>query len=110
MLGAGSDWPVSTAAPFEQIAVGVTRTVPGSVGGTAFLPHERLSLDEALGAFTAGAAWADHRDPDRGSLTVGAIADLAVFDRDPYSIDPAELASVKAVATYVEGECVFQAC
>ena len=109
VLGAGSDWPVSTAAPFAQIAVGVNRTVPGSVGGAAFLPHERLTLDEALGAFTVGAAWADHRDPDRGSLTVGAIADLAVFDRDPYTIDPAELASVKAVATYVEGECVFHA-
>jgi predicted amidohydrolase YtcJ len=38
---------------------------------------------------------------------VGALADLAVFDRDPYTIDPAELGSVKAVATYVEGECVF---
>lgn len=109
VLGAGSDWPVSTADPFAQIAVGVNRTVPGSVGGTAFLPHERLTVDQALGAFTVGAAWADHRDPDRGTLTVGAIADLAVFDRDPYSLDPADLASVTAVSTWVDGECVFHA-
>ena len=109
VLGAGSDWPVSTADPFAQIAVAVNRTVPGTVGGQAFLPHERLILDEALAAFTVGAAWADHRDPDRGTLTVGAIADLAVFDRDPYSLDPADLASVTAVSTWVDGECVFHA-
>ena len=47
VLGAGSDWPVSTANPFAQIAVGVNRTVPGSVGGQAFLPEERLTVDEA---------------------------------------------------------------
>jgi predicted amidohydrolase YtcJ len=109
VLGAGSDWPVSTADPWAQIAVAVNRTVPGTVGGQAFLPHERLTLDEALCAFTVGAAWADHRDPDRGALRVGAIADIAVFDRDPYSIDPAGLDTVKAVSTWVDGECVFHA-
>ena len=109
VLAAGSDWPVSTANPFAQIAVGVNRTVPGSVDGQAFLPGERLTVDEALAAFTVGAAWADHRDPDRGSLRVGAIADLAVFDRDPYVIDPSELAAVAAVSTWVDGECVFHA-
>jgi predicted amidohydrolase YtcJ len=107
ILGAGSDWPVSTASPFEQIAVGVNRTVPNSPGSEPFLPAERLTLDAALGAFTVGAAWADHRDPDRGVLRVGAIADLAVFDRDPYALDPTELASVTATRTYVDGRCIF---
>jgi predicted amidohydrolase YtcJ len=107
VLGAGSDWPVSTADPFAQIAVGVNRTVPGSPEATVFLPEERLALDDALAAFTVGAAWADHRDDDRGALRVGARADLSVFDRDPYAIEPGELASVKAVRTYVDGRCVF---
>ncbi len=107
VLGAGSDWPVSTANPFEQIAVGVNRTVPGDPTSEPFLPAERLTLDDALAAFTVGAAWADHRDPDRGVLRVGAIADLAVVDRDPYTLDPADLASVTAVRTYVDGVCVF---
>jgi hypothetical protein len=66
---------------------------------TPFLPQERLSLDDALAAFTVGATWADHRDEDRGVLRVGARADLPVFDRDPYLLDAAELASVRAVAT-----------
>lgn len=109
VLGAGSDWPVSTAAPFEQIAVGVTRAVPGDPGSEPFLPDERLSLDAALAAFTVGAAWADHRDEDRGVLRVGARADLSVFDRDPYALDPSELASVRASRTYVDGRCVFSA-
>lgn len=109
VLGAGSDWPVSTAAPFEQIAVGVTRTVPSDPSSPPFLPAERLSLDDALAAFTVGAAWADHRDGDLGVLRVGARADLTVFDRDPYLLDPSELASVRAARTYVEGTCVFAA-
>ncbi|MDX6211865.1 MAG: hypothetical protein QOF82_952 [Frankiales bacterium] len=108
VLGAGSDWPVSTANPFEQIAVGVNRTVPGDPASEPFLPDERLTLDQALAAFTVGAAWADHRE-DRGVLRVGARADLAAFDRDPYRLDPSELASVRAVRTYVDGACVFSA-
>ena len=112
VLGAGSDWPVSTANPFEQIAVGVSRTVPGRPSSEPFLPGERLTLDDALAAFTVGAAWADHRDPDRGVLRTGAVADLAAFDRDPYRMDPyrmdpSELAGVRAVRTYVDGVCVF---
>jgi predicted amidohydrolase YtcJ len=109
VLGAGSDWPVSTANPFEQIAVGVNRTVPGDRSSEPFLPAERLPLDQALAAFTVGAAWADHRDPDRGVLRAGAVADLAVFDRDPYQLDPSELATVRASRTYVDGSCVFAA-
>jgi predicted amidohydrolase YtcJ len=109
VLGAGSDWPVSTANPFEQIAVGVNRVVPGDPASEPFLPAERLTLDQALAAFTVGAAWADHRDPDRGVLRAGAVADLAAFDRDPYLLNPAELSSVRASRTYVDGVCVFVA-
>ena len=73
------------------------------------VPAERLALDDALAAFTVGAAWADHRDADLGVLRVGARADLTVFDRDPYQLDPSELASVRALRTYVDGTCVFAA-
>jgi predicted amidohydrolase YtcJ len=77
-LAMGSDWAVSTANPLEQIEVAVTRA---ERGGQAFLPDERLTLNEALHAFTVGSAFVNH-DGDAGVLEVGRRADLAVLDRD----------------------------
>ena len=77
----GSDWAVTTANPLEQIEVAVTRVDPEHRDNAPFLPDERLTLDQALTAFTAGSAYVNH-DPDGGRLAVGARADLAVLDRD----------------------------
>jgi hypothetical protein len=77
-LAMGSDWAVSTANPLEQIEVAVTRA---DRGGQAFLPAERLTVDQALRAFTAGSAFVNH-DGDAGVLAVGRRADLALLDRD----------------------------
>jgi predicted amidohydrolase YtcJ len=77
-LAMGSDWAVSTANPLEQIEVAVTRA---ERGGQAFLPDERLTLDQALRAFTVGSAFVNH-DEDAGVLAVGRRADLALLDRD----------------------------
>ncbi len=77
-LAMGSDWAVSTANPLEQIEVAVTRA---ERGGPAFLPDERLTLDQALHAFTVGSAFVNH-DEEAGVLAVGRRADLALLDRD----------------------------
>jgi predicted amidohydrolase YtcJ len=105
-LAAGSDWPVSTANPFAQIAVGVTRIAPEDPTSEPFLPGERLSLADAIAAFTAGAVWADHRDPDLGAVRVGARADLTAFDQNPYRLASHELSAVTATHTVVDGHCV----
>jgi predicted amidohydrolase YtcJ len=77
-LAMGSDWAVSTANPLEQIEVAVTRA---ERGGQAFLPGERLTVDQALRAFTAGSAFVNH-DEDAGVLAVGRRADLVLLDLD----------------------------
>ncbi|MGV9759475.1 amidohydrolase [Streptomyces tricolor] len=106
-LAAGSDWPVSSPDPLQGIHVAVNRVEPG---GTApvFLPGERLRLADALTAYTAGSAYVNHLD-DTGRVAVGALADLVVLDRDPFTGPPEAIADTRVALTYVGGERVYTA-
>ncbi|MGW0467882.1 amidohydrolase [Streptomyces sp. NPDC003027] len=106
-LAAGSDWPVSSADPLEGIHVAVNRILPDS-DMPPFLPRQRLGLTTALTAYTAGSAYLNRLD-DTGVLRPGNLADLVVLDRDPYTVEPSALASLRVEATYVGGELVFGA-
>lgn len=104
-VAAGSDWPVSSADPLHGIHTAVNRVAPGA-DGPAFLPGERISLTDALAAYTAGSAYVNHLD-DTGSIRAGALADLVVLDRDPYAAPAAEIARARVVGTYVGGRRVY---
>ncbi|MBW5254694.1 amidohydrolase family protein, partial [Streptomyces sp. P01-B04] len=105
-VAAGSDWPVSSADPLHGIHTAVNRVVPGGDHGRAFLPEQRISLTDALAAYTAGSAYVNHLD-DTGSIRAGALADLVVLDRDPYAAPPEEIAEARVLATYVGGRRVY---
>lgn len=106
-LAGGSDWTVTTANPLLEIEVAVNRVLPEARGAEPFLPDERLTLDEALEAFTLGAAHVNHLDGSTGRIEVGALADLVILDRDLRATDAGALGDARVVATYVEGEPVF---
>jgi predicted amidohydrolase YtcJ len=110
----GSDWSVSSPNPLEEMHVAVNRKMPPSypfrVENTeVFLPDERLDLPTAMGAFTMGSAYANHREHDTGSIEVGKRADVAIFDRNVFAHPVEEIADTHCVATYVDGERVFAA-
>ncbi|MDO9589511.1 MAG: amidohydrolase, partial [Microcella sp.] len=91
-LCAGSDWPVLTPDPWAAIHVAVNRTLPEDDldhDPEPLLPHEALTLAEALDAYTAGSAFINGRGPGdvevTGVIEVGAVADLAATDRDPFA-------------------------
>ena len=107
-LAFGSDWTVSTADPFPQIEVAVRRIWPDHPDGKPFLPEERISLDEALRAATAGSAFVNRQD-EAGWLGVGRLADLVVLDRELGDTPAGGIAATKVVATMVGGEIVFEA-
>jgi predicted amidohydrolase YtcJ len=67
---------------------------------------EALTMEEALTAFTRGAAYAEFSDHEKGHVTVGALADLAVLSLDPFSAPPGELAAMRSVLTIVGGRSV----
>lgn len=105
MLAAGSDWPVSSADPWQGMHVAVNRVSPGS-SAPVFLPDERIGLADVLAAYTSGSARTNHLD-DTGRIVVGALADLVVLDRDPFDGPADEIAGTRTLATYVGGERVF---
>jgi predicted amidohydrolase YtcJ len=111
-LAAGSDWAVSSANPMRAVHVAVNRSLPGAVGAEAepFLPAQGLDLAEALAAYTAGSAYVNHLDGDggTGAIEPGMLADLVVLERDPFAHPPGDLGSTRVLATYVQGDAVYQ--
>lgn len=105
-LAGGSDWTVSTANPLDEIEVAVTRVSPEARDAVAFLPQERLTLDQALRAFTAGSAFVNHLDAVTGRLEPGMRADLVILDRDLRAPDAGPISSARVTATFVDGRRV----
>jgi len=113
VLCAGSDWPVSTPDPWQALHVAVNRRLPvddPDFDAEPLLAHEALTLAEALDAYTAGSSWINGRGPGdattTGVIEVGALADLAATDRDPFA-GPAEgIHTTTTVGTWVAGRRV----
>jgi predicted amidohydrolase YtcJ len=106
-LAFGSDWPVSTPDPLQEIEVAVTRVPPDERDLDPLVPEERLDLPAALDAFTIGSAYVLHSDAETGSLETGKLADLAVIDRDILASDGGNIGDAGVVLTLVEGEPVY---
>jgi hypothetical protein len=103
----GSDWPVSTPDPFQQIEVAVTRQAPGSPDGDVLDPTQRVDLPSALAAFTRGSAYVNH-DDDAGSIVEGKRADLVVLDRNPFAGPTHEIGRTEVSGTVASGRVVFE--
>jgi predicted amidohydrolase YtcJ len=108
-LAGGSDWPVSTPNPLLEMEVAVTRVDPGRRDAEPFLPDQRLTLQQALTAFTIGSAYVNHDDGDAGSIEVGKRADLAVLDRNVFDPDAGPLGDARVIMTIANGRVVHDA-
>jgi predicted amidohydrolase YtcJ len=116
VLAFGSDWPVSSPDPIEEIHTAVNRTTaPGyAYGGDdprqlePFLPAERLTLSQAIRAFTMGSAYVNHLETQTGSIEVGKLADLVVLSENLFALDPGELTSARVLLTLVDGRPVYE--
>jgi predicted amidohydrolase YtcJ len=103
----GSDWSVSTANPFMQMETAVTRRDAISNEGGVLLPEQRISIAQAIEAFTINAAYVNHQDDRTGSVEEGKLADLAVLDQNLLEIEPSAISHTKALLTLFGGEVVF---
>jgi predicted amidohydrolase YtcJ len=81
-LAFGSDWSVAPPTPIEGIYAAVTRRTLDGKHPAGWIPEQKISVEEALRAYTAGAAYAGFTESDLGSLEPGKLADLVIIDRD----------------------------
>jgi predicted amidohydrolase YtcJ len=108
-LAFGSDWNVVTLNPFEGLQNAVTRqTLDGKPEG-GWIPQERISLAQAVEAYTLGAAFAGHREKSEGSLEPEKLADLIIVSQNIFEIDPHKIAGTKVTLTMVGGRIVYGA-
>lgn len=100
----GSDSPIEPFRPFEGLYSAVARRQPnGSPSPEGWLPHLKLTVDEALRGYTIGAAYAAGMENRLGMLAYGYYADLLVIDRNPYDTKGEELLHTGILATMVDG-------
>ena len=112
-LSFGSDWPGTSAALYHMhpkylIYAAVTRkTLKGTPEGGWF-PEQKISVEEAIKAYTINNAYAAFEDNVRGSLEVGKLADITIFDRNLIKIAPEDILNAEVTHTIVDGKIVFQ--
>jgi predicted amidohydrolase YtcJ len=106
-LAFGSDWFVAPATPLEGIYGAVTRRTLDGKNPEGWVPEQKITVEEALKAYTINAAYASFEENLKGSLEPGKLADFVVLDRDITAIDPVEIWDVKAQQTWVGGKKVF---
>lgn len=108
-LAFGSDWPVSSGAPLDGIAVAASRqTIDGDPEG-GWTPDEILPIGRALSAYSAGVAYQAFADGRWGELVPGASADLVWLERDPRTVPALTLPALPVRATYLRGRPVYSA-
>jgi hypothetical protein len=108
IVAAGSDWSVTSMNPLLAMETAIRRVNPRLDEGEAWLPEERVTLDEIVRAYTVGGALAADMEDDTGTISVGMSADLAVLERDLYAIDPTEISDVRVDLTILEGRVVYR--
>ncbi len=108
-LAFGSDWPVVTLNPWAGLQTAVTRETEDRKPAGGWIPKQRISLAQAIEAYTLGAAIAGRREKSEGSLEPGKLADLVVVSQNLFEIDAHEIGRTEVLVTVVGGKVVYQA-
>ncbi|MEA1876528.1 MAG: amidohydrolase [Bacteroidota bacterium] len=107
-LAFGSDWFVAPPIPLEGIYAALTRHTLDGGHPDGWIPEEKITLEEALKAYTIDAAYASFEEDIKGSLEDGKLADFVILDQDLFSIPSDEIIDIEVVHTFVGGQLVFR--
>jgi len=106
-LAFGTDYPVESISPFRGLYAAITRQ--NEEGTQTFQPQEKLTIDEAIYAYTQASAFAEFREKIKGRLEPGYLADMVVLDRDITKASPQEVLHTQVLRTVVGGTTVYEA-
>src|SRR5216684_7928776 len=106
-LAFGTDWPVAPLSPAWTIYAAVTRATLDGKNPQGWIPEQKLTVAEAVEAYTLGSAYAEFQEKEKGSITPGKLADFVVLSDDIFTIPPAAIKDVKVEATFVGGRIVY---
>lgn len=108
VLAFGSDWYVAPMEPLMGIYAAVTRRTLDGRRPDGWVPEQKITVAEAVRAFTLGSAYASFDEKIKGSIEPGKLADMVVLSDDIFSIDPATINKVKVVITVFDGRVVYE--
>ena len=106
VLAFGTDYSVEPISPFRGLYAAVTRK--SEDGKQEYFPAQRLTMDQAIAAYTTGSAYAEFEEKEKGKLIPGMLADFVVLDRDVTSAAAEKIVGTKVLRTVVGGKTVFE--
>ena len=107
-LAFGTDWTVGPLNPILTVYAAVTRRTLDGKNPNGWIPEEKISVEEAIHAYTVGSAYAEFQESVKGTIAVGKLADLVVLSEDIFQIEPKEIENVKVLVTIVDGKVVYE--
>lgn len=104
----GTDWYVAPLDPMQTLCAAVTRRTLDGKHPEGCVPEQKISLAEAIRAYTAGAAYAEFQEKEKGTLSPGKLADLVILGEDVFAVPPERLRDVRVETTIVGGRVVYE--
>jgi len=108
-LAFGTDWDVAPLNPMLTIYAAVTRATLDGKNPNGWFPEQKLTVEEAIEAYTIGSAYAEFQENEKGSLTAGKLADMVLVSDDLLTIPAKSIRDVKVLKTFVGGKVVWDA-
>jgi predicted amidohydrolase YtcJ len=106
-LAFGTDWDVAPLNPMLTLYAATTRSTLDGKNPDGWFPEQKLTIKEAIEAYTMGSAYAEFQEKEKGSITPGKLADMVLLSDDVLSIDPVKIRDVKVLKTWVGGKLTY---
>jgi predicted amidohydrolase YtcJ len=108
-LAFGTDWPVAPLDPRATLYAATTRATLDGKHPDGWFPEQKLTIQEAIAAYTIGSAYAEFQDENKGSITPGKLADFVLLSEDPLALSPLRLRELHVTQTWLGGKLIYSA-